>query len=90
MTQEGQVRDFLAEDVPGGVVEMAGGRAGREGGQVYLVARAAYDGREDRAGSVVACEASLYQPGAVVAHQGGGLLVVAHLCTALAGSAGGG
>lgn len=63
-------------------------RAGQAGRQVYLVARAAHDGREDRARRVVAREAGLHQSGAVVAHQGGGLLVVAHLGTASARSAG--
>lgn len=58
-------------------------------GAGYLVARAAHDGGEDGAGRVVAREAGLHQPGAVVAHQGGGLLIVAHLGTASAGSAGG-
>lgn len=58
-------------------------------GAGYLVARAAHDGGEDGAGRVVAREAGLHQPGTVVAHQGGGLLIVAHLGTASAGSAGG-
>lgn len=44
----------------------------------YLVSGAANDGRKDGAGSVVASEARLHQAGAVVAHQGGGLVVVAH------------
>lgn len=44
----------------------------------YLVSGAANDGRKDGAGSVVAGEARLHQAGAIVAHQGGGLLVVAH------------
>lgn len=63
-------------------------RAGPRGKKVYLVAWAAHDGREDSAGRIIAREAGLHQPRAVVTHQGGGLLVVAHLGTALAGSAG--
>lgn len=69
----------------------AGAAPGDTGGrEAYLVARAAHDGREDGAGRVIAREAGLDQPGAIVAHQGGGLLVVAHLGTVSAGSAGGG
>ena len=68
---------------------MCDGAGTAQRAEAYLVARAAHDGREDRAGRVVAREASLHQPGTVVAHQGGGLLVVAHLGTASAGSAGG-
>lgn len=92
MEQEGQVRHFLdcwAEEVAGRGVEWGWRRlqvrAGCAGWEVYLVARAAHDGREDRAGRVVAREAGLHQPGAVVAHQGGGLLVVAHLGEASVG-----
>lgn len=44
----------------------------------YLVPGAANNGREHGAGRVVAGEARLHQAGAVVAHQGGGLFVVAH------------
>ena len=90
MKQEGQVSHFLgcwAEEVAGEGCAMGLGTMKR--GEVYLVARAAHDGREDGAGRVVAREAGLHQPGTVVAHQGGGLLIVAHLGTASAGSAGG-
>lgn len=66
---------------------LSGERAGQEGQEVYLVAWAAHDGGEDRAGRVVPREAGLHQPGPVVAHQGGGLLVVAHVGTASGGSA---
>lgn len=61
----------------------------RPGRGVYLVARAAHDGGEHGPGRVIPREARLHQPGAVVAHQGGGLLVVAHPGSAPAGSAGG-
>lgn len=95
MKQEGQVRHFLdcwAEEMAGRGVEwgwrLLPMKAGQAGRQVYLVPWAAHDGREDRARRVVAREAGLHQPGAVVAHQGGGLLVVAHLDTASARSAG--
>lgn len=91
------MRHFLhcwAEEVAGRGVEwgwrLLQVRAGCAGREVYLVARAAHDGREDRAGRVVAREAGLHQPGAVVAHQGGGLLVVAHLGAASVGSTDGG
>lgn len=56
--------------------------------EVYLVPRAAHYGREDSAGRVIARKAGLHQPRAVVAHQGGGLLVVTHLGTASGASAG--
>ena len=91
------MRHFLhcwAEEVAGRGVEWGWGllqvRAGCAGREVYLVVRAAHDGREDRAGRVVAREAGLHQPGAVVAHQGGGLLLVAHLGAASVGSTDGG
>lgn len=45
---------------------------------VYLVTGAADDGGEHSARCVIAGEASFHQAGAVVAHQGGGLVVVAH------------
>lgn len=96
MTQGRQVRQFLdcwPEEVAGRGVEWGWGppqvRAGQSGQEVYLVARAAHDGREDGTGRVIPSEARLHQPGAVVAHKSGGLLVVAHPGTASAGSAGG-
>lgn len=46
---------------------------------IYLVPRAADDGRENGPGGIVPGKARLDQPRAVVAHQCGGLLVVAHL-----------
>lgn len=46
--------------------------------QPDLVARAAHDGGEHGPGRVVAGEASFHQAGAVVAHEGGGLVFVAH------------
>lgn len=46
---------------------------------IYLVSRAADDGWEDGSGGIVSGKACLDQPGAVVAHQCGGLLVVTHL-----------
>ena len=39
---------------------------------------AADDGGEDSPGGIVSGEASLHQAGAVVTHQGGGLVVVTH------------
>ena len=45
----------------------------------YLGTRASDDGGEHGAGSVVSGEPSLDQAGAVVAHEGGGFFVVAHL-----------
>lgn len=47
---------------------------------VYLVAGAAHDGGEHGPGGVVSGEASLHQAGAVVTHEGGGLIVVTHVC----------
>lgn len=65
------------EATPGG--EGEGSLLPRSCLRVYLVPRAADDGRENGPGGVVSGEARLDQPRAVVAHQRGGLLVVAHL-----------
>lgn len=46
----------------------------------YLVAGAAHDGGEHGPGGVVSGEARLHQAGAVVADEGGGLVVVTHVC----------
>lgn len=59
---------------------MNGEQAG-SGGEYYLVAWATHDGWEDSSGGVITRKAGLYQPGAIVAHQSGGLLVVTHLGT---------
>lgn len=48
------------------------------GAQPDLVARAAHDGREHGPRGVVAREAGFHQARAVVAHEGGGLVFVAH------------
>ena len=45
----------------------------------YLVTGASNDGWEDSTGSVITGEPSLDQAGAVVAHEGGGLVVVTHV-----------
>lgn len=45
---------------------------------VYLVTGAADDGGEHGPGGIVSGKASLHQPGAVVAHKGGSLIVVTH------------
>ncbi len=45
----------------------------------YLVTRASNNGWEDSTGSVITGKPSLDQARAVVAHQGGGLVVVTHL-----------
>ena len=47
---------------------------------MYLVTGAADDGGEHGPGGVVSGEASLHQAGAVVTHEGGGLIVVTHVC----------
>lgn len=47
-------------------------------GIFYLVTRAADNGREDGTRRVISGKAGLHQTGAVVAHEGGGLVVVAH------------
>ena len=47
---------------------------------MYLVAGAANDGGEHGPGGIVSCESSFHQAGAVVAHEGGGLIVVTHGC----------
>lgn len=44
----------------------------------YLVAGPSNDGREDSTGSVISSKSSLDQARAVVAHEGGGLVVVTH------------
>lgn len=43
------------------------------------MAGASHDGGEDGAGSIITGEPSLDQARAVVAHEGGGLVVVAHV-----------
>lgn len=48
--------------------------------EVYLVARAAHDGREDSAGRIIARETGLDQPRAIVAHQGSAVLFFTHSC----------
>ena len=45
---------------------------------VYLVAGPSNNGREDSTGSVVAGKTSLDQARAIVAHEGGSLIVVTH------------
>lgn len=45
---------------------------------LYLVTGATHDGRKHRARCVIAGEPSLHQAGAVITHQGGSLVVVAH------------
>lgn len=56
-----------------------GGLAGpRRGRSAHLVPGAADDRGEDGAGGIVSREACLDQARAIVAHEGGGLLVVTH------------
>jgi len=50
----------------------------------HLVTGASDNGREDSAGSVITGEPSLDQSRAIVAHQGGGLVVVTHVWSFLA------
>lgn len=64
------------------------GEQARRDGECYLVAWATHDGREDSSGGVITRKAGLHQPGAIVTHQSGGLLVVTHPGTALVGSVG--
>lgn len=45
---------------------------------LYLVTRAANDGREDGARCVIAGKPSFHQAGSVITHQGGSLFVIAH------------
>lgn len=52
--------------------------------------RAAHDGGEHGPRGVIAGEASFHQPGAIVAHKGGGLVFVAHGVWFLEGQEGGG
>lgn len=53
-----------------------------EGAECYLVAWATNDGREHSPGGIISRKAGFHQPGAIVAHQSGGLLVVTHPGTA--------
>ena len=46
--------------------------------EAYLVAGPSNDGGEDSTGSVISGKSSLDQARAVVAHKGGGLIVVTH------------
>mmetsp|Transcript_34935 Transcript_34935/g.76379 ORF Transcript_34935/g.76379 Transcript_34935/m.76379 type:complete len:277 (-) Transcript_34935:67-897(-) len=45
-----------------------------------LVARTAHDRGENRAGSIVTGEPGLHHAGSVVAHQGGNLTLISHVC----------
>lgn len=47
---------------------------------VYLVTGATNNRGEHSPGSIISSEASLHQAGAIVAHKGGGLIVVTHVC----------
>lgn len=58
------------------------------GAKCYLVAWATHYGWEDSSGGIITRKAGLHQPGAIVAHQSGGLLVIAHPGTASVGSVG--
>lgn len=49
------------------------------GGSSHLMTGASHDGGEDGAGSIITGKPSLDQARAVVAHEGGGLVVVAHV-----------
>ena len=62
-----------AEEVAGEGCAMGLGTTKR--GEVYLVARAAHDGREDGAGRVVAREAGLAHAGAVVDHERSNIII---------------
>lgn len=48
----------------------------------YLVTGTANDRREHGSGGIIPSEARLHQAGAVITHQGCGLLLIAHVCLA--------
>lgn len=68
----------------------AGGDDAGRGTAPYLVAGAAHDGGEHGPGGVIPGEAGLHQAGAVVAHERGGLVLVAHGVVCLRGHRGAG